>query len=232
MRIAEIFYSIQGEGELTGVPSVFVRTSGCNLRCVWCDTPYASWVPEGRDWSVDELLERVLSFSPAKHVVLTGGEPLLAQDLPELSRRLRLLGWHVTVETAGTVAPGALEYDLASLSPKLSGSTPSSERAGTGWNARHEATRLQPEVLREWLRAGRYQLKFVVGGRAEFEEIESLLGVLDMDVPKHKVLLMPEGVESVGMRSRSVEVAEWCKEVGYRFCDRLHVHLYGHTRGT
>ena len=232
MRISEIFYSIQGEGELTGVPSVFVRTSGCNLRCVWCDTPYASWSPEGRNWEVDEILERVLSFSPARHAVLTGGEPLLAQDLPELSRRLRSLGWHVTIETAGTIAPGALEYDLASVSPKLSGSNPTPERAGQGWSTRHAETRLQPEVLRQWLRAGRYQLKFVVGSRGEFEEVEALLAELAVAVPRHKVLLMPEGVESAGVRASSLELAEWCKQSGYRFCDRLHVHLYGHTRGT
>jgi 7-carboxy-7-deazaguanine synthase len=232
MRIAEIFYSIQGEGELTGVPSVFVRTSGCNLRCVWCDTPYASWNPEGRDVPVDEVLQRILEFAPARHVVLTGGEPLLAGDLPELSQKLRALRWHVTVETAGTLSPGALDYDLASLSPKLSGSTPSQEQAGSGWSLRHEQNRINLPVLREWLSRGRFQLKFVVGGRAEFEEVSVLLRELAVEIPPHKVLLMPEGIESEGLRARSLEVAQWCKESGFRFCDRLHVHLYGHTRGT
>src|SRR5277367_4250376 len=78
MRIAEIFYSVQGEGSLVGVPSIFVRTSGCNLRCSWCDTPYTSWNPEGAEMSVDEILNRASEFGGARHVVLTGGEPMIA----------------------------------------------------------------------------------------------------------------------------------------------------------
>src|SRR5450631_3602997 len=102
MKISEIFYSIQGEGMLTGVPSVFVRTSGCNLRCVWCDTPYTSWAPEGADMSVEAVLAAVRSY-PAKHAVVTGGEPMIAPDIIRLTERIRHLGLHVTVETAGTV---------------------------------------------------------------------------------------------------------------------------------
>src|SRR5580658_9309175 len=109
MRIAEIFYSVQGEGGLVGVPSVFVRTSGCNLRCSWCDTPYTSWNPEGDDLASDEILARASAFSAARHV--------------ELTRRFRERGMHVTIETAGTVfAP--VECDLMSISPKLSNSMP------------------------------------------------------------------------------------------------------------
>ena len=82
MLIAEIFHSLQGEGELTGVPSVFVRTSGCNLRCNWCDTPYASWNPEGTPHTVEQVVEAVQAHPAARHVVLTGGEPMIAPDLP------------------------------------------------------------------------------------------------------------------------------------------------------
>jgi 7-carboxy-7-deazaguanine synthase len=232
LRISEIFYSVQGEGMLTGVPSVFVRTSGCNLRCRWCDTPYASWKPEGERWTPEAVFERVAAFAPARHVVLTGGEPMLAPGLPALCRLLRAEGWHVTIETAGTLSPGALEYDLASLSPKLSGSVPSEGEAGGAWVARHEATRLQPAVLREWILAGEYQLKFVVGARNELGEIRALLAALGEEIPPHKVLLMPEGVDPSVLRSAGRAVAEWCKETGFRFCDRLHVQLYGNTRGT
>ena len=77
MKIAEIFYSVQGEGSLVGVPSVFIRTSGCNLRCVWCDTPYTSWNPEGSMMTVAEILEQALA-SGARHAVVTGGEPMIA----------------------------------------------------------------------------------------------------------------------------------------------------------
>ena len=123
MRIAEIFYSVQGEGSLVGVPSVFVRTSGCNLRCSWCDTPYTSWNPEGEDLTVEEILARADRFPAARHVVLTGGEPMIAPGIVELSQRFRELGLHITIETAGTVfAPVAC--DLMSISPKLANSTP------------------------------------------------------------------------------------------------------------
>src|SRR4051812_4133949 len=113
VRIAEIFHSIQGEGSLTGVPSVFVRTSGCNLRCSWCDTPYASWHPEGEDLPVEAVLGRAQAFG-ARHYVLTGGEPMIARGIHELAAGLRAAGGHVTIETAGTVAPGGIACDLAS----------------------------------------------------------------------------------------------------------------------
>jgi 7-carboxy-7-deazaguanine synthase len=157
---------------------------------------------------------------------------MLSPGLPALCRLLRAAGWHITIETAGTVPPGELAYDLASISPKLSGSVPSEAEAGGAWVARHEATRLQPAVLGEWLRAGDFQLKFVVGSRAELGEIRTLLHAVGVAIPPHKVLLMPEGVDPSRLRAAAVEVAEWCKETGFRFCDRLHVHLYGNTRGT
>src|SRR5271170_4241923 len=102
MKLAELFYSIQGEGKLVGVPSVFVRASGCNLRCVWCDTPYASWNPEGSDLSVAEIVEQVQNHK-AKHVVLTGGEPTIMAEFSELCLALKANGHHITVETAATV---------------------------------------------------------------------------------------------------------------------------------
>ena len=126
MRIAEIFRSIQGEGCLTGTESAFVRTSGCNLRCSYCDTPYASWTPEGEDLSVDEIAARVDQLD-RNHVVLTGGEPMLFAELIPLAARLRRSGRHITIETAGTLYL-PLECDLMSISPKLSNSTPPLKR--------------------------------------------------------------------------------------------------------
>ena len=102
MQISEIFYSIQGEGRLAGVPSVFIRTSGCNLRCVWCDTPYTSWQPEGTVWPIAKILREVARYAN-RHVVITGGEPLLARQLQELTDKLKQSGAHVTIETAATI---------------------------------------------------------------------------------------------------------------------------------
>ena len=96
MRISEIFYSIQGEGRLIGVPSAFVRTSGCNLRCVWCDTPYTSWQPEGKSYGVAAILSEIEKY-PARHVVVTGGEPLLAREIEELTAELKRRGHHITL---------------------------------------------------------------------------------------------------------------------------------------
>ena len=150
MLNSEIFYSVQGEGILTGVPSVFVRTSGCNLRCRWCDTPYASWQPEGTQLTEEAIISAVQAH-PTHHVVLTGGEPMLAPGMPSLAAKLKDLGYHLTIETAGTIAPSGIACDLASLSPKLANSTPLPTEADDTWRARHEATRWQPEIIRQWL---------------------------------------------------------------------------------
>jgi len=231
MLISEIFYSIQGEGELTGVPSVFVRTSGCNLRCTWCDTPYASWNPEGEPRSVQQIVAEVQSHRAARHVVLTGGEPMIAKEIRELAAELRRLRYHITVETAATVAPDGIACDLASLSPKLLNSAPDA-REHAVWRKKHEATRWQPEVVRAWVDAGPYQFKFVVARPEDVEELEHMLAALKRDIPRHKVLLMPEGTTVENLRARASWLAELCKQRGYRYAHRLHVELYGNRRGT
>jgi 7-carboxy-7-deazaguanine synthase len=224
VKIAEIFYSLQGEGGLVGVPSVFVRTSGCNLRCVWCDTPYTSWHPEGDELSIDEILTRVEAHAPARHVVLTGGEPMIAPQVVELAEGFRARGLHITVETAGTVFH-PVACDLMSISPKLAHSTP----AGN-WAATHERLRIQPDVLRRLMRSYQYQLKFVVADPSDMDEIHSLLDQLAAD--RSRVILMPEGIEAEVLRERGPWLAEICKREGFRYSPRLHVDLYGNTRGT
>lgn len=231
MLISEIFYSIQGEGELTGVPSVFVRTSGCNLRCAWCDTPYASWTPEGEPRSVAQIVAEVESHRTARHVVLTGGEPMIAKEIRELAAALKKLGYHLTIETAATVAPEGIACDLASLSPKLLNSAPDPVEHAT-WRKKHEATRWQPEVVRAWIDAYPYQFKFVVTRAEDIDELEHMLGALKRDVPRHRVLLMPEGISVERIRTRSGWLAEVCKARGYRYAHRLHLELYGNKRGT
>src|SRR5438552_10773277 len=184
MKIAEIFYSVQGEGSLVGVPSVFVRTSGCNLRCVWCDTPYTSWNPEGDELSLDEILSRVDAHPQARHVVVTGGEPMIAPQIVELTKRLRGRGLHITIETAGTVHK-PVACDLMSISPKLAHSTPPGE-----WSTTHERLRIQPEVLRRLIKEYEDQLKFVVAAPGDMDEIHRLIE--DVSADRSKVMLLAE----------------------------------------
>ncbi len=222
MKIAEIFYSIQGEGGLAGVPSVFVRTSGCNLRCAWCDTPYTSWNPEGREMAEDEIAAAVASY-PARHVVLTGGEPLIAPRIAELAARLREGGRHVTLETAGTVFQ-PIPCDLMSISPKLANSTPQGD-----WGPRHERLRIQLDVLLRLMALAEYQLKFVVAQPEDLGEVRQLVEALGAD--PGRVFLMPEGTDPATLRERGVWIAEQAKQHGFRYGPRLHIDLWGNRRG-
>lgn len=222
MKIAEIFYSVQGEGGLVGVPSVFIRTSGCNLRCAWCDTPYTSWNPEGEVLSIEAILLHVRQFQ-ALHAVVTGGEPMIAPKIGELTRGLRELGMHVTIETAGTVFH-QLDCDLMSISPKLSNSTPEGL-----FRSQHQRLRIQPDVLRSLMSAYEYQLKFVIAREEDLDEIEEILRASQAD--RRRVLLMPEGVDAETLRERGRWIAELCKRTGFRFSPRLHVDLWGNRRG-
>jgi len=231
MWISEIFYSVQGEGELTGVPSVFVRTAGCNLRCQWCDTKYASWEPEGRDRPIHEILGEISRYS-ARHCVLTGGEPMIAKGIRDLAAGLQERGKHITIETAGTVAPAGIACDLASISPKLSNSTPVAGGVSRGWVDRHESTRLRLDVLRAWIRAYPFQLKFVVAEPSDVTEIEQLVAELAILIPPWKILLMPEGTTTEATGARADFLVAICKDRGYRYCHRLHIALFGNTKGT
>jgi 7-carboxy-7-deazaguanine synthase len=228
MRVAEIFHSIQGEGMLTGVPSVFVRTSGCPLRCEWCDSPYTSWAPEGETVPVPEILRRVAGYS-CRHVVVTGGEPMSAPEISTLCAGLRSAGQHITIETAA-IEFSPVECDLASLSPKLSSSTPHT-REGGKYALRHEERRLRPDIIAAFMARGEYQLKFVVDRPGDLDEIAALLAMLP-PVPPERVLLMPQGVTGDELAARSAWLVGECLRRGWRFCPRLHIALFGNKRGT
>lgn len=228
MKVNEIFHSIQGEGKLAGVPSVFIRTTGCNLRCTWCDSPTTSWEPVGDEMSLDGILDRLADFA-CTHVVLTGGEPLLADGVEELTRRVKDGGYHLTIETAATVWKDVV-CDLASISPKLSNSTPWDRDGGRRADA-HERQRINLDTIRRFMALSAYQLKFVVDSPTDLPEIDALVHTLD-HVDPSSVLLMPQGVTEPELAARGRWVAEVCKQRGYRFCPRLHITLYGHTRGS
>jgi 7-carboxy-7-deazaguanine synthase len=244
LPISEAFVSIQGEGKLTGVPSFFVRVSGCNLRCSWCDTPYASWNPDGAPRPLESIVSEARS-SGVRHAVLTGGEPMLFEQMASLASMLRDVGFHITVETAGTV-DRPIACDLMSISPKLSSSTPGRAGARSGpvvedprdptgaWRQRHEQRRLNIPALQALIDAHpERQLKFVITRETfdrDLAEIDALLARLhawsDTDI-----LLMPEGVTRPPEDLRTRLVAE-CIRRSWRYCPRLHIELFGNTRGT
>jgi 7-carboxy-7-deazaguanine synthase len=226
MRIAEIFYSVQGEGALVGVPSVFIRVSGCNLRCEWCDTPYTSWAPEGESMDIAGIVERAAS-EPARHVVVTGGEPMLFASTVELTRLLREKGLHITIETAGTVYQPVV-CDLMSISPKLANSAPHA-REGGRWAARHDALRYQPDVLRRLMTDYDYQLKFVMASPGDLDEVKQMIA--ELGAGAERVVLMPEGCDAATLAERGRWLVEICKREGFRFSPRLHVDLWGAERG-
>lgn len=228
MKVAEIYLSIQGEGLLTGTESVFVRTSGCNLRCWFCDTPYTSWAPQGEDLSVEEILERVDAHA-CGHVVLTGGEPMLWAELVPLAAGLKRRDQHITIETAGTLdLPVAC--DLMSISPKLSGSAPSTPKHPR-WSRRHERSRHVPEVIRRLVRDYAYQLKFVVDNRTDCEEVQEYLAAMP-DIDRSRVMLMPQGTQADELARQAEWLKPYCRETRLRYCPRRQIEWFGLVRGT
>jgi 7-carboxy-7-deazaguanine synthase len=225
LKIAEIFASVQGEGVLVGVPSVFVRVSGCNLRCHWCDTPYASWTPEGESCPAESVVAQVMQYG-IRHVVLTGGEPMLFDEMAEVAHMLAAAGHHLTFETAGTI-DRLVPCDLMSISPKLAHSTPDDPT----WGPRHEARRLNIPVLNALIRRYPFQLKFVVAEPSDLPEIDALLASLD-PVPADRVILMGEGTRAETLAERAHWIVPTCLERGWRYSPRLHIDLFGNRRGT
>jgi 7-carboxy-7-deazaguanine synthase len=228
MKICEIYASPQGEGFLTGVDSTLVRTSGCNLRCWYCDTPYTSWAPEGDDLSVEEILSKVAELG-REHVILTGGEPMLYAELLPLSAELAKRGHHITIETAGTLyLPVAC--NLMSISPKLANSTPTLAQAA-GWHQRHERTRHAPEVIRRLVDEYTYQLKFVVETPADCQEVERYLAEFPA-IDRTRVLLMPQGTDKETLARHAAWLEPYCREHALHYCPRKHIEWFGLVRGT
>jgi 7-carboxy-7-deazaguanine synthase len=239
----ELFFTLQGEGVSVGLPAIFVRSSRCNLHCHWCDTDH-TWNFEDTPWPHEkdaipgyqkhrkedvtielepgEIAERVAAF-PCRRLVLTGGEPLLQQpgwlELIALLRQ-RDPAYVFEVETNGTVPPTdafAAVIDQFNVSPKL---------ANAGMP---ESSRIRPDVLRKLVATGKAWFKFVVASAEDLAEIERLASLAE--IPKDRILLMPEGRTPLELDQRGPWLAELCRDHGYRFCDRLHVRLWGDKRG-
>ena len=226
MRISEIFYSLQGEGFLAGLTSVFIRLAGCPLRCRWCDTKYAWDESAGQDYGIAEIVETIQNW-PCRFVVITGGEPMINSDLPQLAQQLKTAGKHITIETAGIVFVPELPCDLMSISPKLSNSTPDDLKLA----AIHEDSRLDIAVLRKLIDNYNYQLKFVVDGDADLAEIQQMIETIGK-VDLEKVMLMPQAATRNELLVKSPMVAEMCKSTGFTLCQRLQVLLWNNERGT
>jgi len=231
LPINELFYSVQGEGTLAGVPSVFVRTSGCNLQCWFCDSYHTSWEPTHAWLGLEEILAEIESHD-ADHVVLTGGEPLIHEESVALLEALDDRGYHTTVETNGTIYRDA-PIDLASVSPKLESSTPTAERDPNGdgeWEARHESDRIEMDSLVRLVENYDVQLKFVVTDAEDMPEILALLDDIrtaaDDPISDDDVLLMPEGATRERLAETRTEVADLAMEYGFRYTPRLHVALW------
>ena len=176
--------------------------------------------------AVAEIVKIVKDY-PSRHVVVTGGEPIIAPGITELTEALHESGLHITIETAGTVAT-PVTCDLMSISPKLSSSTPF-ERENGRWAAQHERLRYQPDVLRHLTNSYDYQLKFVLTSPNDFDEIERMCR--DLQIPTSRVMLMPEGTKREAISEKALWIVDVCKNKGYRYSPRLHIDLWGDRRG-
>jgi len=224
LRISEFFTSLQGEGASAGEPAVFLRLGDCNLSCTYCDTRY-SW-----DWEHyrrrDELTEqeiidvacRVRACGPQR-LVITGGEPLLQQaSVEDLLGELD--GYFVEVETNGTLLPGAMlagRVDQWNVSPKLSNS------------GVRQSTRIKPDVLATLRETQKAWLKFVVAEPEQVTEVVEVVAAVQW--PSHRVILMPQALDATELATRSTWVAQAAIERGFRFSTRLHLLLWGNSRG-
>lgn len=244
MIISEIFGpTIQGEGIYSGVPSIFIRTCGCNLRCHFrggsrCDTPYTS-INVGPDdmnlYTPSGVLEEVhkLSDTTKMDIVITGGEPMTQQkDLSELVQALIREGHRVTIETNGTIVP---QYNFDgvfwSVSPKLKSSCCFPAIFNRTLAEKHERTRINIEAVQAFVDTGTYQLKFVVASEAGVEDVlsEYLNNLKNVDTSR--VLLMPAGATRKQLEEVGPDVVRACIKYGFRFCDRTHIRIWDSLRG-
>lgn len=204
MRITEIFLSIQGESSYAGRPCVFVRTTGCNLRCVWCDTEYS--FHGGRSMSLDEILEEVERVGGACRLVeLTGGEPLLQKEIGALAGRLLERGYEVLCETGGSLPVDRLPEQVVKIvDVKCPGS---GEVEANDWS---NLERLDPE---------RDELKFVIADRADYEWAAK--AVRERDLARFAVHFSP----AFGLQD-STALAEWILADGLPVRLNLQIHKF------
>ncbi len=227
----EIAPVIQGEGMLVGVPHLMVRTTGCNLRCEWCDTPYTSIKPEKGIYDLTDVEEALKKFPQIRHTFLTGGNPTMYRKLfLETIALLKKYEHHITVEDNGTIFIPNAGVDLMSISPKMANSIPSVEFIGEKLRKRHIDIISNYEPYRQWIRDSNYQLKFVIQSDNDIDDALRLVDAIGAD--RRKVYFMPEGVTNEELTPRRQWLAQSCISLGVNYTDRLHVIIFGNTRNT
>lgn len=242
MKISELFYSIQGEGRRAGMPSFFIRTNYCNLRCLFksgnlCDTSYTSWFPEDKknlgETDIDIISDKYRKVF-CRDIVITGGEPTMyADELYLLCKNLKNINKdsYITVETNGTSAGEFINYtDLISISPKLKSSVP----VNTPQEKMHDKGRINLKVLRKYNslhKAGKFdiQWKFVFTSEKDVLEIKQLQ--TDAGFENENVYLMPEGVSKKDLNKTRYETVKACLKYNYNYTERLHILIWGNKRG-
>ena len=218
MIINEIFYSLQGEGQLAGVASVFVRIAGCPLRCTWCDTKYAWSESAGKDCTAEQVKKEIKTY-PSRHIVITGGEPMVQSSLGDFIKGFAENDMHITIETSGIEFIANLRCDLMSISPKLSNA-----------QAQNQQGALNIPVIQKLIDNYNCQLKFVIDRPDDVNEVIQLADKLK-NVEVEKIFLMPQAVRREEYIDKAPMVAQLCKETGFTFSPRLHVLLYDGQKG-
>ena len=205
LKINEIFYSIQGESTKAGLPCVFVRLTYCNIRCVYCDTEYAFY--EGVDRTIDDIVSEVRSFG-CKLVEITGGEPLVQENVHLLMKKLCDLGYDVLIETGGSLPIENIDKRVKII---MDLKTPYSkmEKKNRYENIRH----LKPND----------EVKFVIGSREDYDWAKELLKKYDLLNKVEQVLLSP-----VFDKVENLELAEWIlkDKLNVRFQLQMHKYIW------
>jgi 7-carboxy-7-deazaguanine synthase len=234
MKVVETFNTLQGEGKYLGVPSYFIRTTGCNLRCSWkntdgtttiCDTPYTSFNPQkGIDYNAHDI-DKMISETNSKHLVITGGEPFMQRDLPTIVKELTQK-YHITIETNGTIYQ-PIKGTFLSISPK----TKSSYAQANEDDAKlHMKNNNFIDTIKGLLRDGHdYQLKFVYNQKSDLEEIlqiKKAVNALD-----RKIYLMPQGISDSQFKEKQQEMFNICVQYGFNYTPRMHIDIWGNKKG-
>lgn len=234
LNISEIFLSVQGEGPNTGLPSIFIRTQGCNIGCNFCDTPYThDGTEKGKKMSIEEILQEIKQYLPVKHIVLTGGEPLLQKDVKELIEALLKDDYSIEIETAGMVEDAYLNNKVQyNISPKLSSCKP---KIAADDNVLVKFFKVYNKATKNIV------LKFVIGSEEDWIEAKELIGYIELKANNFMLgfnideflYFMPEGKEEESLKKNSKFIIE--KIVKERpkshLSARVHVHIFGPKRG-